>query len=155
MKNLLGVLMVVFVSAPVRAAEMDWSRQADQDAILIVMAASKEASPSSKAAPALKMKPETAKFLRSMDIDPESAEILLIYSEGPIETTYQGDPQTHSLDTLAAEKAKNATKRFITTRNFIRALKQDFEKTAIPPEGYDGLYLTLEERKLALKKVFG
>lgn len=155
MKNLLGVLMVVFVSVPVRAGDMDWSRQPDQDSLLSAIAASKEASPSPKAAPAAKMKPETAKFLRSIGIDPESDEIALIYSEGPVETAYQGDPQTHSLDTLAAEKAKNATKRFITTRNFIRALKQDFEKTSIPPEGYDGLYLTLEERKLALKKVFG
>jgi len=155
MKNLLIALMAVSTSAAVRAADMDWSRQPDQDAILSVMAANKEAAPSPKAAPAPKMKPETAKFLLSIGIDPESAEIVLIYSEGPVETAYQGDPQTHSLDTLAAEKAKNATKRFITTRNFIRALKRDFEKTPIPPEGYDGLYLTLEERKLALKKVFG
>ncbi|MDD5303818.1 MAG: hypothetical protein PHS14_12015 [Elusimicrobia bacterium] len=121
------------------------------------MAASKNDSPSLKAAPApaVTMKPETAKFLRSIGIDPESKEIALIYSEGPVETSYQGDPQVYSLDTLAAEKAKNAIKRFITARNFIRQLKQNFEETSIPAEGYDGLYLTLEERKLALKKVFG
>lgn len=154
MMNLPAALVLACLAVAVHASEADRSRQSDQAAMLIVMAASKEAPPSSKAAPAVKMKPETAKFLRSIDIDPESAGILLIYSEGPVETAYQGDPQTHGLDTLAAEKAKNATKRFITTRNFIRALKQDFEKTAIPPEGYDGLYLTLEERKLALKKVF-
>lgn len=120
--------------------------------ILAVLLAVPAAAVKPKTAPA--MKAGTAAFLKATGFDPKSKEIALIHSEGPVETTYQGDPQTHSLDTLAAGKAKNALKRFVTTRNFIRALKANFAETKIPAEGYDGLYLTLEERTLALKKVF-
>ena len=125
-------------------------------AILRAGSSSQEASPTPKVPPAStdSMPTETAQFLRAVSVDPESKEIVLIYSEGPVETTYQGDPQVHSLDTLAAQKAKNGIKSFIVTRNFIRRLKKDFAGTPIPAEGYDGGYLTLEERKLALKKVF-
>ena len=105
-------------------------------------------------APALAMSQATADFLRSAGIDPDSEAVKLADAEGTIQTTYNGDPVSYSFDKLAADGAKNGAKRFVVTRTFIRALKANFA-TPIPPEGYDGAYLTQDEKKLALRKVFG
>lgn len=100
------------------------------------------------------MAPETEAFLRKAGLDPASAAVRLADKEGPIDTTYQGDEKQFSLDSLARDGAKNGIKAFVSAREFIRKLKANFAGTPIPAGGYDGLYLTLEERKLALKKVF-
>src|SRR5438046_1445409 len=106
------------------------------------------------ASPALALSPKVADFLRSAGIDPNSDEVKLVDAEGTVHTSYQGDPVYVNLEKLAAEGAKNGARRFVVTRTFIRRLKADFAGTKVPQEGYDGLYLTLDERQLALKKVF-
>lgn len=105
--------------------------------------------------PALAMSPSTAEFLRSAGIDPDSEAAKLADADGTIHTTCNGDPVAVSLEKLAAEGAKNGARYFIVTRTFIRALKAGFAGTPVPPEGYDGACLTPDEKKLALRKVFG
>lgn len=109
---------------------------------------------SALAVPAQALSPETEAFLRRAGLDPASDAVRLADEEGPVQTVYQGDDKQYSLDTLARDGAKNGIKAFVATREFIRKLKVDFAGTRIPTQGYDGLYLTVEERKLALKKVF-
>lgn len=106
------------------------------------------------AAPARAMTPETETFLRKAGLDPASAAVRAADAEGPVSTVYQGDEKTYSLDSLARDGAKNGIKAFVATRDFIRKLKANFAGTPAPTAGYDGLYLTTEERKLALKKLF-
>lgn len=151
MRNITAALLLVCSPILVRAAEADWSRQADIDALYRTMAASKEAAPSSKAAPALKMKPETTRFLRSIDIDPESKDVVDTYEEGSVWTSLEGDPDEFSLDILASKKRKTEITVFIKTRTFIRKLKLDFSGTAL--EKYDPGYLTSDERKLAGRRI--
>lgn len=107
------------------------------------------------AAPARAMSPETEAFVRKAGLDPASAAVRLADEEGPVSTVYQGDEKEYSLDSLARDGAKNGLKAFVSTREFIRKLKANFAGTPVPAAGYDGLYLTVEERKLALKKIFG
>lgn len=106
------------------------------------------------AAPAGALTPETEAFLRKAGLDPASPAVRQAEAEGPVSTVYQGDEKEFSLDSLARDGAKNGIKAFVAAREFIRRLKANFSGTPIPPAGYDGLYLTVEERKLALKKVF-
>lgn len=106
------------------------------------------------AVPARALAPETEAFLRKAGLDPASAAVKAAAEEGPVKTVYQGDDKEFSLDSLAKEGAKNGIKAFVAARDFIRRLKANFAGTPIPVNGYDGLYLTPEERKLALKKVF-
>lgn len=98
------------------------------------------------------MTPETAQYLRQIGIDPESSDIVALDAEGPISTSYSGDPETFSLDILASQKRKNGIAAFIATRGFIRRLKEDFNSVSIPKANYDALYLTTEERQLAGRK---
>jgi len=106
------------------------------------------------AGPAQALAPETEAFLRKAGLDPASAAVKAADEEGPVNTVYQGDEKEFSLDSLAKEGAKNGIKAFVAARDFIRRLKANFGGTPIPAAGYDGLYLTPDERKLALKKVF-
>ena len=105
--------------------------------------------------PAQAMSPQTADFLRSAGMDPDSEEVRLADAEGTLELSRNGDAVFLSLEKLASEGAKNGARSFVTTRTFIRRLKADFAATTVPAEGYDGYYLTLEEREFALRKVFG
>ncbi len=107
------------------------------------------------AAPAQALSPEAEAFVRKAGLDPASAAVRAADEEGPISTIYQGDEKEYSLESLAQEKAKNGLKAFVVAREFIRKLKANFAGTSVPAGGYDGLYLTVDERKLALKKVFG
>jgi hypothetical protein len=104
------------------------------------------------AAAASAMTPETAAYLRTIGVNPEAADVVAVDSEGPISTSYDGDDQEYSLDTLAAAKRKNGVSSFITTRGFIRHLKENFDGTSIPKTNYDPLYLTGEERGLVGRK---
>lgn len=92
------------------------------------------------------MTPETAAYLRSIGLDPESADVVAVDSEGPVMTSYDGDASEFSLDSLAAQKKKNGISSFIGTRTFIRRLKENFAGTPIPKVNYDPMYLTPEER---------
>lgn len=104
------------------------------------------------AAAASAMTPETSQYLRGIGVDPESSDIVELDAEGPVSTSYGGDPEVFSLDILASQKRKNGIMAFITTRGFIRKLKADFNGVAIPKTNYDALYLTSEERQLAGRK---
>lgn len=106
------------------------------------------------AAPARALSPETAAFLVTAGLDPASADVRLADEEGPVTVLYQGDDKEFSLDSLAKDKAKNGIKAFVAARAFIRQLTKNFAGTPAPKQGLDMLYLTLDERKLALKKVF-
>lgn len=154
MMNLPAALTLACLAVAVHASEPDWSRSADTVGVVQAIAASKEAAPSTKAAPApiTKMKPETAEFLRSIGVDPESEDVLATEAEGTVATEYDGDPVEYSLDSLAAEKKKNGIVTFIGTRTFIRRLKKDWDGTSIPKASYDPKFLTRTERGLVGRK---
>lgn len=153
MRNLPLALILAFAPAALQAAEADWSRTPDTNAILLAAAASKEAAAAAKtpAAPSAKMKPETEAFLRSIDIDPGSKDVVDTYAEGSVWTSFEGEPDEYSLDIFASKKRKAETIAFIKTRTLIRNLKKDYEGTAL--EKYDSGFLTSEERKLMGRKI--
>lgn len=155
MRRLLSVLMVVFVSAPVRAADMDWSRPVDTASVVQALAASKEAAPSPKAAPVPEapLSPRTIAFLKSIGLDPGSEDVQIAHEDGVISSVFRGKPISNSLESLAKEGSEKGVTSFITTRVFIRRLKADFAGTPIPKVGYDGIYLTKEERLLVADKL--
>ncbi|MDD5303817.1 MAG: hypothetical protein PHS14_12010 [Elusimicrobia bacterium] len=105
------------------------------------------------AAPARALSPEAEAFVRKAGLDPASAAVRLADADGTIDTTYRGDQKSFSLESLALEKAKNGVNAFVTTRNFIHKLEADFRGTPIPKTGYDGLYLTTEQRTLVARKI--
>lgn len=154
MMNPLAALTLACLAVAVHASESDWSRPVDTASVVQALATSKEAAPSPKAAPApvAKMKPETAEFLRSVGVDPESEDVVATESEGTVSTEYDGDPVEYSLDSLAAEKKKNGIVTFIGTRSFIRRLKKDWDGTSIPKTNYDPKFLTREELGMAGRK---
>lgn len=98
------------------------------------------------------LKPETAAFLRSAGMDPDSEDVVATHAEGPVASSYDANPVERSLDSLAAEKKKDAIAAFIGTRTFIRRLKKDWDGTGIPKTNYDPVFLTNEERALAGRK---
>jgi len=98
------------------------------------------------AASASAMTPETEQYLRTIGLDPQSADVVAVDAEGPVSTDYDGDVSEFSLDTLAAQKKKNGINSFIGTRTFIRKLKENFAGTSIPKTNYDPMYLTPAER---------
>lgn len=98
------------------------------------------------------MTPATAKYLRSIGLDPKSKEAVAADAEGTITIDYEGDDYQYSLAQLAAGKKKNAVATFINTRAFIHRLKEDYAGTSIPTTNYDPLYLTREERTLVGRK---
>lgn len=106
------------------------------------------------ASPALALSPETSAFLVKAGLDPASADVRMADEEGPVTVLYQGDEKEYSLDSLARDNAKNGIKAFVAARAYIRQLTKNFAGTPAPKQGIDMLYLTLDERKLALKKVF-
>jgi len=106
------------------------------------------------AAPVRALTPETASFLVKAGLDPTSADVRAADEEGPVTVLFQGEDKDFSLDSLATEGKKNGIKAFVAARAFIRRLKQNFAGTPAPKQGLDMLYLTLEERQLAMRKVF-
>lgn len=152
MRNFLAALLFVCVSGVVRAAEMDWNQPSALNAIVRSMTALKDGPilPLAATPSAASMPIETANYLRSIGIDPESKDVVSVYAEGPVTTEYNGDEEIYSLDTMAAQKMKNRIVTFIGTRLFIRRLKTNFAGT--PKTNYDPMYLTPEERPLAARK---
>lgn len=106
------------------------------------------------ALPARALAPETEAFLVKAGIDPKSPQVRMADEEGPVSTIYRDEEKEFSLDSLAKEGAKNGIKAFVAARDFIRKLKMNFAGTPSPKEGFDALYLTPDERKLAMKKLF-
>lgn len=104
------------------------------------------------AVPAQALSPETEAFLRKAGLDPASEAVRIAEEDGTIVTMYRDDEKRISLESLAKEGAKNGIKSFVATRAFIRKLKADFAGTPFLKTNYDGLYLTLEERRLATRK---
>ena len=104
-------------------------------------------------APALALSPEAADFVRKAGLDPASATVKAADADGTIVTIFHDDEKQFSLESLAIEKAKNGVNAFVFTRTFIRKLKANYAGTPFPTSSYDGLYLTLDERKLAMRKM--
>ncbi len=105
------------------------------------------------AAPARALSPQAEAFVRKSGLDPASAAVRLAESDGTITTMYRDDEKKFSLESLALEGAKNGVKAFVATRGFIHKLQTDYASTPFLTVGYDGLYLTMEERKLATRKM--
>lgn len=95
------------------------------------------------------MSPQVESFLRTAGLDPQSTEVRRADQDGVIRTTYNGDPEEHSLESLAIKGKTNGVKAFVDTREYIRRLKKDFAGTSYEaPSRFDPSYLTPEERKL-------
>jgi hypothetical protein len=99
------------------------------------------------------LSPQAEAFVRKAGLDPASADVRQADADGMIVTIWQGDERKHSLESLANEGMKNGVKVFVSTRAFIRKLKADYAGTPFPTSGFDGIYLTVEERKLAERKM--
>jgi hypothetical protein len=99
------------------------------------------------------MSPKAEAFLRQAGIDLQAPEVRRAIKDGVISTTFGGDPEETSLESLALAGRTHGVKTFVETREFIRRLKKDFAHTSFPTENYDPRYLTPDERKLAAKKV--
>lgn len=104
------------------------------------------------AAPALALSPDEEAFLKGIGLDPKSEKVRLAEQDGVIDTVYRGDPRFFSLTSLIAQKLKNGVIAFVTTRHFIRQLEAD-PSTPIPKSHYDGMYLTIEQRKMVARKI--
>lgn len=104
------------------------------------------------ASPSFALSPEAEAFLKGIGLDPASESVRAAEKEGTISTTFRGDSASFSLESLALEKKKNGVMAFITTRAFIKKLAAN-PKTAFPKTGYDGMYLTKDERDLVADKI--
>lgn len=102
-------------------------------------------------APALSA--EAAAFIKSIGLDPASAEVTLARADGEIRSVYRGHPVSNSLDALVKAGSTKGVFSFVTTRVFIRKLKADFKVTDVPKAGYDGIYLTGDERLIVADKL--
>ena len=103
------------------------------------------------ASPSLALSPQAADFIKSIGLDPTSADVVAADKDGVIKSTYRGDPVSHSLESLATEKKVNAVKSFVVSRKVARGLKGNPAGYQLPNGGiehYDGLYLTQAERLL-------
>jgi hypothetical protein len=105
------------------------------------------------ASPCLALSQQSSDFVRSIGIDPASADVVAADKDGTIATTFHGDPASNSLETLASEKKVNAVKRFIFTRKLVRDLKVN-PSGPLPAvmDNYDALYLTDSEKVLVGRK---
>ena len=112
------------------------------------------------------MSSATASFLRSVGIDPQSEPARVADEDGMISTTYDGDVEENSLESLVAQNKRNGVRNFVGTRALIRKLKVDYDGTSFlrvttrdgrfyvaPAEHYDPLFLTPEERELLSRKL--
>ena len=107
----------------------------------------------SSTVPALALAPETEAYLKKIGLDPASDAVKIADQDGVIKTVYHDDTQEFSLASLAQAAKPNGVKAFVTTRAFIKSLKADFNAASFPKVGYDAMYLTPDERKLAGRKL--
>ena len=99
------------------------------------------------------LSPAAKTFVRKAGLDPASAAGLQADKDGEISSIFRGKPVKNSLEALAAKGSKKGVFAFVTSREFIHKLKADFKRTDIPKTGYDGIYLTNEERNLVVDKL--
>lgn len=102
-------------------------------------------------APALSA--EAAAFIKSTGLDPAAEEVRLARADGEISSIYRGHPVSNSLEALVKAGSTKGVFSFVTSRTFIRRLKADFKGTDVPKKGYDGIYLTGDERLLVVDKI--
>ena len=105
------------------------------------------------ASPVQALSPTAKAFVRKAGLDPASATVLQADKDGEISLIFRGKPVKNSLEALAAKGSKKSVLAFVTSREFIHKLKADFKGTDIPKTGYDGIYLTSEERNLVVDKL--
>jgi len=106
--------------------------------------------------PCVALTQQAADFIKSVGMDPTAADVVAADKEGEIQTTYNGDPMTYSLEALASGKKARAVRVFVTTRKAARELKADLKGYKVPTGGipdYDGIYLTPSELPLMVKKI--
>lgn len=96
---------------------------------------------------------EAAAFINAAGLNASSAEVKRARADGEIASIYRGHPVSNSLDALVKAGSTKGVFSFVTTRAFIRKLKADFKGTDIPAKGYDGIYLTADERSLVVDKI--
>lgn len=156
---MIELLALLLASAPLaaHAAEADWTRTADSAGIVrsmnVMRLAAAEAAAPAAPAPDSPMAAGTIAFLESIGMDPRSENVQIAHHDGTISSIFRGQPISNSLESLAKEGSKKGVIAFVTTRVFIRKLKADFAGTPIPKVGYDGIYLTKDERLLVAEKL--
>lgn len=98
----------------------------------------------STAAMAAELQPKTVAYLIELGFDPKS----------PTVTDIAGDVvKDQSLDTLAADRDRQGTRRFIATRNFVRKYRKNTATPFPPRELYNTSFLTSEEVKFVSAEI--
>lgn len=106
--------------------------------------------------PAQALSPEAKSFLRESGLDPSSADVRAADKDGSIVApNCSGRDNTNSLESLAKEKSRKGVVAFVQSRKFIREVKADFVKSAKAPKEYNGCFLVVKERRLAMRKILG
>lgn len=108
------------------------------------------------AAPVHALSPAAQSFLQEAGLDPASAEVRAADADGAIlAPDCMGKDNVNSLESLAKEKSKKGVIAFVLTRTFIREVNADFVKSPKEPKEFQGCFLTLKERRLAIRKIMG
>jgi hypothetical protein len=93
---------------------------------------------------AAELSPKAIEYLKTIGLDPESAPVKAVSDD--VVPDRQGKPV--NLDELAQRKNAFGIRRFIATRNFLRAYQAD-PNTRIPAANdYESSYLTPEEKAI-------
>jgi hypothetical protein len=93
---------------------------------------------------AAELSPKAIEYLKEIGVDPESALVKAVADD--VVPDRQGKPV--NLDELAQRKNAFGIRRFIATRNFLRAYQAD-PNTRIPvADDYEPSFLTTEERAI-------
>jgi hypothetical protein len=93
---------------------------------------------------AAELSPKTIEYLKAIGVDPESAPVKAVAED--VAPDRQGKPV--NLDELAQHKNAFGIRRFIATRNFLRAYQAD-PNTRIPlADDYEASFLSAEEKAI-------
>ena len=93
---------------------------------------------------AAELSPKAIEYLKEIGLDPKSEKVKAVIDD--VVSDRQGKPV--NLDGLAQHKNGFAIRRFIATRNFLRAYQAD-PNTRIPlADDYEPLFLTMEEKAI-------
>lgn len=104
------------------------------------------------AVPATALSPAAEEFLRSAGLDPASEAVRLADQDGTIVTTYYGDPESNSLESLAKKGKRHGAASFVHTRGYLRKLKNDYAATPMPSGDFFSIYLTKAEHRFVRRK---
>ena len=90
------------------------------------------------------LSPKAVEYLKEIGLDPESPPVKAVAEDSV--PGHEGQPI--NLDALAQHKNALGVRRFIATRNFLRAYRAD-QNTRIPAaDDYESSYLTAEEKAI-------